>query len=324
MSPPSAIGRLAARARRPAVAVPGASPGIEVVQAPQPVAAPRPSVSLPAPGLAPVPASAVAPAPSVAAATLAAPGSAAGRAAGPSARRADPAAGSGADAGDGTGAPQAVAEALLDRAGATQPAAAHVPAGAPALADAAPLAAASPAPTMPASRAARGAHAMPANREANPAHPGHVSPPGDRAAGPAGAPGWQILAEPSADPPDSEGLAERSSGQPPAPGMPAAATPVTGAQPRAVADHTRPTEPVRAAATVAVLAPQPPGTPPAVGAGSVAAAGATPTPTPSGPPNVVIDRIEIVTPPAQPRSPDPFASLADRRGGRSRHGRGRR
>jgi hypothetical protein len=38
-----------------------------------------------------------------------------------------------------------------------------------------------------------------------------------------------------------------------------------------------------------------------------------------GPPPVLIDRIEIVTPPAESRAVDPFASIAGRRRGRSRH-----
>jgi len=41
---------------------------------------------------------------------------------------------------------------------------------------------------------------------------------------------------------------------------------------------------------------------------------------PASQPPVVIDRIEIVTPPAQPPAPDPLASVAARRRGRSRHG----
>jgi hypothetical protein len=37
----------------------------------------------------------------------------------------------------------------------------------------------------------------------------------------------------------------------------------------------------------------------------------------------VIERIEIVTPPAKPAPADPLASLAERRVGRSRHGAAR-
>jgi hypothetical protein len=36
---------------------------------------------------------------------------------------------------------------------------------------------------------------------------------------------------------------------------------------------------------------------------------------------VLIDRIEVITPPAGAPAPDPFASLATRRSGASRHGR---
>jgi hypothetical protein len=39
---------------------------------------------------------------------------------------------------------------------------------------------------------------------------------------------------------------------------------------------------------------------------------------------VVIDRIEVVTPPARAPDPDPLASLADRRRGASRHVQGGR
>jgi hypothetical protein len=35
---------------------------------------------------------------------------------------------------------------------------------------------------------------------------------------------------------------------------------------------------------------------------------------------VLIDRIDVITPPAAPPTPDPFASLARRRSGVSRHG----
>lgn len=51
----------------------------------------------------------------------------------------------------------------------------------------------------------------------------------------------------------------------------------------------------------------------------------TPAPTPvsAAPPPVVIERIEVVTPPARPVPVDPLASLAERRAGRSRHGAAR-
>jgi len=49
-----------------------------------------------------------------------------------------------------------------------------------------------------------------------------------------------------------------------------------------------------------------------------APAAAAPRPA-AAPPPVVIDRIEIVTPPARPPAPDPLASVAARRAGRSRH-----
>lgn len=43
-------------------------------------------------------------------------------------------------------------------------------------------------------------------------------------------------------------------------------------------------------------------------------------PPPSSSPPVVIDRIEIITPPARPPAADPLASVAGRRAGLSRHG----
>jgi len=66
----------------------------------------------------------------------------------------------------------------------------------------------------------------------------------------------------------------------------------------------------------------PPPAPAGVAQGSqVAAPSAAATPPA---PNVVIDQILIVTPPAAPREADPFASLGPRRVGASRHGRGPR
>ena len=44
---------------------------------------------------------------------------------------------------------------------------------------------------------------------------------------------------------------------------------------------------------------------------------------PAGPPQVLIDRIEVITPPARPSEPDPFRSLAAQRSGASRHERAR-
>jgi hypothetical protein len=52
-----------------------------------------------------------------------------------------------------------------------------------------------------------------------------------------------------------------------------------------------------------------------------------PTPTRNtvspSPPSVVIERIEVVTPPERPLPADPLASMAERRAGRSRHGAAR-
>jgi hypothetical protein len=73
--------------------------------------------------------------------------------------------------------------------------------------------------------------------------------------------------------------------------------------------------PVRAA-----IAPDAP-TAPATGERPAAA---PPPAAAVGPPQVLIDRIEVITPPARAPAPDPLASLADRRRGASRHGRGGR
>jgi len=63
--------------------------------------------------------------------------------------------------------------------------------------------------------------------------------------------------------------------------------------------------------------------PPAMAAGSAASTGTPPpVPTPVAPPSVVIDRIEIVTPPPTTRV-DPLASLEAVRRGGSRHARSR-
>ena len=45
------------------------------------------------------------------------------------------------------------------------------------------------------------------------------------------------------------------------------------------------------------------------------------SPAPAAPPQVLIDRIEVITPPARSPAPDPMASLVDRRIAASRHAR---
>ena len=91
-------------------------------------------------------------------------------------------------------------------------------------------------------------------------------------------------------------------------------TVVPAAEPRA--------EPSAVNATAAVQAPRP--SPRSDGSDPVVR---PPTPTRNtvspSPPSVVIERIEIVTPPARPLPVDPLASMAERRAGRSRHGAAR-
>ncbi len=159
---------------------------------------------------------------------------------------------------------------------------------------------------------------------------------------PTAALGWQILADPppagearsdpaataalpAARPAGAARTAARTSPPPvgaaagpapaPAPAAAVAATPARGVwsaiEPAATPTApTVPTVPISARGTGASPGPARPGP-------------AAPLPAP-GPPHVLIDCIEIITPPAQPAPADPFASLADRRSGRSRHAAGRR
>lgn len=66
-------------------------------------------------------------------------------------------------------------------------------------------------------------------------------------------------------------------------------------------------------------------TPAAPSLGSSPAASSPPaapaSPAPAAPPQVLIDRIEVITPPARAPAPDPMASLVDRRIAASRHAR---
>ena len=121
--------------------------------------------------------------------------------------------------------------------------------------------------------------------------------------------GWQALAELTPDPlagPRAIGeLAEAPAGPPTAPAT------------------TVPPATVRLAAAAAPAAPRPtvPAAPaaPTVPQGEPLSAG-TREPVAPQPPQVLIDRIEVITPPASPPAADPFASLAPRRVGASRHG----
>jgi hypothetical protein len=132
-------------------------------------------------------------------------------------------------------------------------------------------------------------------------------------------PGWQVLAEPEPEPDRrlpglvAPGLADVVPTQAvatelrnPAPTAPAASprthvasTPSRGAE--------RPVEPPAAARLVAA---SPTGRPPA---------GDPPVPPPASAPHVRIERIEVITPPAQAAAVDPFTSLAPRRTAASRH-----
>jgi hypothetical protein len=134
--------------------------------------------------------------------------------------------------------------------------------------------------------------------------------------------GWQALAEtPAAGaPPEHRPAAAVSGGSPqdarpretaspmpapsphpvPAPRAPALQSPVS--PPRATAPRVAAGPPSAAAPPVVS---QPPSPPPPV--------------APTAPPPVLIERIEVITPPADAPRPDPFASLAGRRNAASRH-----
>jgi hypothetical protein len=74
------------------------------------------------------------------------------------------------------------------------------------------------------------------------------------------------------------------------------------------------------------VVPRPRAAAPSSGSPPPTARPAAPMPAvaPADPPQVLIDRIEVITPPARGPAPDPMASLVDRRTAASRHVRGGR
>jgi hypothetical protein len=124
------------------------------------------------------------------------------------------------------------------------------------------------------------------------------------------APGWQSLARPQAS---DERLATRADPQ----GAVAAAARGRAPTPASPSDAAAPPLQLPAAAPPVVSATS-------HGHALAAAPSARPPAPPAAPPpaqpQVLIDRIEVITPPARPLAPDPFLSLAERRVGASRHG----
>lgn len=153
---------------------------------------------------------------------------------------------------------------------------------------------------------------------------------------PGGLPAW-TLADPPAPPaePSSVPDAVEASSPPPEPplGLYRPPEPEAGpaerlhARPRVAEPERGSLHPARAAAPQHEELLPTPQTPARTAAPSTAARRAEPVappPTTSvGAPQVLIDRIEVVTPPARPPEPDPFRSLAAQRTGASRHERAR-
>jgi hypothetical protein len=115
------------------------------------------------------------------------------------------------------------------------------------------------------------------------------------------APGWQSLARPQAS--DAR-LETRAEPQPAVAAVARVRAAPTVAEPPPIA-----VAPPRATAPLAPVVQSQPAPQPVD----------VPSP-PQGPPQVLIDRIEVITPAAGPPAPDPFLSLAARRVGASRHG----
>jgi hypothetical protein len=141
-------------------------------------------------------------------------------------------------------------------------------------------------------------------------------------------PGWQVLAEPepvAVSPlesaavqelrPASRAARESTARATDAPSPAAVGVPAALAPPIELGSPVSPPSP-QSAAPAARAASPPPSAAPAKPALSPPPAPSTPEP-----PRVLIDRIEVITPPAGTPAPDPFASLATRRSGASRHGR---
>ena len=167
-------------------------------------------------------------------------------------------------------------------------------------------------------RRAAVAEQAPAPESHRPVEP---SPPQAEAAFPEGLPTWSPVElasiavppalEPQREPPGWQSLAD------PEPDEPSQRVQAPAEQPRRVAER-MPSREVPAPTIVA---------PPIRGAAVPSPIRGVAVPPPSQPlpptaavPQVLIDRIEVVTPPARAPAPDPFRSLASRRVGASRHG----
>lgn len=150
------------------------------------------------------------------------------------------------------------------------------------------------------------------------------------AEGPGGLPAWTLTAAPlpaTARPPvPSPGEASPSPEGPPAPGRRAGPAERLQEQLRAAEPERSPVPPARAGEPtrqeLRPTAASPVRTAPPSGPARRSEPSA-PAPAAAGPPQVLIDRIEVITPPAHPAQPDPFLSLAARRAGASRHERAR-
>jgi hypothetical protein len=130
---------------------------------------------------------------------------------------------------------------------------------------------------------------------------------------------WEVLTEP--EPPLAVG-ASRVEPEPLGPARPASRE---ARQPAARAADTQSTAPLPVPAPPArpteMAAPVVPSSPPSAAPGGRAASPPPSAPPPPEPSQVLIDRIEVITPPARAAVRDPFASLAPRRSAASRHGR---
>ena len=125
--------------------------------------------------------------------------------------------------------------------------------------------------------------------------------------------GWSVLAEIEPGDAATPVVAARAA-SPPAPAP--APAPEKWPAIHAHAAHQPATAPASLVQRLAPAAPSVGASPPA------AAPAAAPAPAaPAAPPQVLIDRIEVITPPARSPAPDPMASLVDRRIAASRHGR---
>jgi hypothetical protein len=148
--------------------------------------------------------------------------------------------------------------------------------------------------------------------------------------GPGGLPAWTIAAAPLPATPrpsaPSPGEASLPPDAPPAPGRRAGPAEQLQEQLRAAEPERAPLPPARAGEPTREELRPTPASPVLTASPSGPARRSqpsSPAPAAAGPPQVLIDRIEVITPPALPAPPDPFLSLAARRAGASRHERAR-